>query len=146
MPTVSRFIAALCLAGVAWYASELIKGLFDEDKYFGSFTVVNVVIGLLAGWRVIGSRSGRGMAAALSNGLTGGVVLVFWGLLLHSAIRMFKVSQRGRYDGFFDAGGAVVEMMGENALLIATPVILGTLIAGSILSGILSELFSRPTA
>lgn len=143
MPTASRLIAALCLAGLAWLVSDMIKPLFEEGKDFGNFNLINLVIGALTGWQVVGSRAGRGYAAGFSNGLTGGIVLVFWGLLIHSAVRMFEISMRGRYDGFFDAFGAAVEIMGDNALLIATPAILGTLFAGSILSGLLAEFVNR---
>ena len=75
MPTAARFVAALCLAVLAWVVSEQIKPLFDEDKAFGNFNLINFVIAVAVGWQVIGSRAGRGLSAAINNGLTGGT---FW--------------------------------------------------------------------
>ncbi len=143
MPTASRVIAGLCLAALAWLVSEQIKLLFEEDKAFGNFNLINLCIGLIVGWQVVGSRAGRGMIAAINNGLTGGIVLVFWCLLGHSAVRMFELSMRNRYDGAFEALAAVFQMMAENGLMIATPVIIGTLVIGSCLSGLLAEMTSK---
>ncbi|MGH1579001.1 TrgA family protein [Planktotalea sp.] len=143
MPTAARLIAALCLAALAWLVSDMIKPLFDEDKNFGFFNLINLGLGFVLGWQVIGSRAGRGMGAAINNGLTGGVLLLFWGLLLHSAIKMFELSMRGRYDGFFDAFLAVFDMMYESAILIGTPLILTTLIVGASVTGLFAEMTSR---
>ena len=143
MPTAARFVAAICLAALAFIVSEQIKPLFDEDKAFGFFTHINVVIGLVIGWQVIGSRAGRGMMSGFNNGLTGGIILLFWGLLIHSAIRMIEISMRGRYEGAFDAVAGMFNIMSDNALLIATPLILGTLLVGAIASGLLAEITSK---
>lgn len=143
MPTASRLLAALALAALAWLVSDLIKPLFDEDKDFGNFNLINLVLGLLIGWQFIGSRAGRGLSAAINNGFTGGVVLLFWGLLSHSSVKMIELSMRKRYDGWFEAVAAVFKIMAENAVLIATPAILGTLVMGSIASGVLAELVSE---
>ncbi|MEN8891642.1 TrgA family protein [Planktotalea arctica] len=143
MPTAARITAALCLAALAWLVSDLIKPLFDEDKNFGSFNLVNFCIGFLVGWKVVGSRVGRGVGAAINNGLTGGAVALFWVLLVHSFYRMFRISMRGRYDGALDAGGAAFKIMADYALLIATPTIILTFVAGSALVGLIAELVSR---
>ena len=139
MPTAARFIAALCLAVLAWVVSEQIKPLFDEDKAFGNFNFINLAIAVVIGWQVIGSLAGRGLSAAINNGLTGGIVLVFWCLLAHSAIRMIEISMRGRYDGAFEAFAAIFEIMVENRILIGTQLIIGTLVIGSIATGVIAE-------
>ncbi len=143
MPTAARFIAALCLAVLAWVVSEQIKPLFDEDKAFGNFNLINLAFAVAIGWQVIGSRAGRGLSAAINNGLTGGVVLLFWCLLAHSAIRMFEISMQGRYGGAFEAFSAIFEMMVENGILIATPLIIGTLVIGSVASGVIAEMTNK---
>ena len=143
MPTAARFVAAICLAALAFVVSEQIKPLFDEDKAFGYFNHINVGFGLVIGWQVIGSRAGRGLMAGINNGLTGGIVLLFWGLFIHSAVRMIELSMRGRYDGALEAIAATFQMMSENALMIASPLIIGTLLLGSIGTGLLAELTSR---
>ena len=143
MPTAARVIAAFCLAALAWLVSDQIKPLFDEDKNFGNFNLINLAIGAVVGWQVIGSRAGRGTSAAINNGLTGGVLLVFWALLFHSSYKMFQVSMRGRYDGAFEAGAAIFQIMAENAILIATPLIITTLLVGSAVSGLLAEFTAK---
>lgn len=143
MPTAARVIAAFCLAALAWLVSEQIKALFDEDKAFGYFNLINTGLGFVIGWHVIGSRAGRGLSASVNNGLTGGIVLAFWALLVHSSVRMLELSMRGRYDGAMEALAAMFQLMADNALLIATPLILGTLIVGAVLSGVLAELTSK---
>jgi hypothetical protein len=143
MPTAARMISAICLAALAWVVSEQIKTLFEEDKIFGFFNMINLVLGFVIGWQVIGSRAGRGYSAAINNGLTGGVVLVFWGLFSHSGERMIELSMRNRYDGAFDAVAGMFQIMWDNAILIATPVIALMLIVGSAVSGLIAELMSK---
>lgn len=143
MPTAARLTAALCLAALAWLVSDMIKPLFEEDKNFGNFNLVNFALGFVVGWQVIGSRAGRGMGAGINNGMTGGVVLVFWGLLLHAFYKMFHVSMRGRYDGAFDAASGGFQIMTDYAILIATPLIILTIIVGSAVTGVFAEMISR---
>ena len=143
MPTAARLIAALFLAMLAWVVSEQIKPLVDEDKAFENFNLINLAFAVAIGWQVIGSRAGQGLSAAINNGLTGGVVLLFWCLLAHSAIRMFEISMQGRYGGAFEAFSAIYEMMVENWILIATPLIIGTLVIGSVASGVIAEMTNK---
>lgn len=139
MPTASRLVAAVCLAALAWMLSEMVKPLFEENKPFGNFSIINLVIGLIVGWKVIGSRAGRGMAAGINNGLTGGLVLYFWVLFLHSGYKMFQISMRGRYDGAFDAAGAVFDIMYEHATITASALVITSLIVGAALTGLIAE-------
>jgi hypothetical protein len=143
MPTAARVIAALCPAVLAWIVSEQIKELFEEDKPFGNFNLINLVLAFVVGWQVIGSRAGRGMAAAINNDLTGGIMLFLWVSLAHASIEMFERSMRNRYDGAFEALAAMFQLMAENAVLVATPLILGTLVVGSALSGFAAEFTAK---
>lgn len=121
----------------------MVKPLFEEDKQFGNFSLINFAIGLIVGWRTIGSRAGRGIAAGINNGLTGGIVLYFWVLFLHSSYKMFQVSMRGRYDGAFDAAGAALEIMYDNAIITGSVPVITTLVVGSVLSGLFAELTEK---
>lgn len=143
MPTAARLCAAVLLAALGWWVSELIKPLFLEGTAFGRFSLINAGLGLVIGWQVIGSRAGRGYSAAIGNGLTGGAVMVFWGLLLQSSYKMFENATRLRYDGAFEALAAVFQIMADNAILMATPMILGTLVVGSIAAGVVSEIVEQ---
>lgn len=146
MPTASRLVAALILAALAWLVSDMIKPLFEEGKDFGKFNLLNAVIGLCIGWMFVGRRAGLGMMPAVNNGLTGGVLLVLWGLFFQGAYKMFQLSMRGRYDGAFEALADVFQRAAEFAVIMATPPILGALVVGSILSGLGAEMVSRRTS
>ena len=50
---------------------------------------------------------------------------------------------RGRYGGAFEAFSAIFEMMVENGILIATPLIIGALVIGSVASGVIAEMTNK---
>jgi len=56
---------------------------------------------------------------------------------------MFEISMQGRYGGAFEAFSAIYEMMVENWILIATPLIIGTLVIGSVASGVIAEMTNK---
>ena len=71
MPTAPKALAAFCLAVLGYLASELVKTLVPEITNFGNFSYVNMALGALVGWIVVGKRAGRGTKEAIGNGLTG---------------------------------------------------------------------------
>ncbi len=143
MFTAPRLVAALILAFVGFVASELIKPLAPEGTQFGYFSFVNMALGALVGWFTIGTRVGRGIAAAISYGLTGTVVLIFWGLFVQSVNEMLRLALRRRYQGPFEAIVDMFRLGMEYAVMIATPQVLGTLFLGGVLAAVLAEFSSR---
>ncbi|MFU8865095.1 MAG: TrgA family protein [Rhodobacterales bacterium] len=143
MFTAPRLVAAVILAGVGYVASEMIKPLAPEGTQFGIFSLVNVALGALVGWFVIGSRIGRGMAAAISYGLTGTVVLIFWGLFTQSVNEMLRLALRRRYKGPFEAITDIFNLGIDFAVMIATPQVLGTLFLGGVLAAVLAEFSAK---
>lgn len=143
MPTAARLIAALVLAATAWVVSQTVKQYLPEGLDFGWFDYLNMALGLLVGWIVIGSRSGRGLSSAIGNGLTGAVILTFWGIFLQAANEMLQKSMNRRYDGPTEAILDIFEMCWEYVLHVVNPDVAGPLFLGGILAGILSELASR---
>ena len=77
MPNGARLIAALSMALLALVASALIMPLMPEGTDFGYFTYVNMAIGVLTGWILMGRRAGGGLVPAINNGITGMAVMVF---------------------------------------------------------------------
>ena len=65
-------MAAIGMAVLAFIVSFMVMGLplFEADTNFGWFVHVNVVVGLIVGWTVIGSRAGRSIVSAINVGLT----------------------------------------------------------------------------
>ena len=57
MPDAAKLVAALGMGVLAFIVSFMIMPLFEEETNFGWFVQVNVVVGLIVGWTVIGSRA-----------------------------------------------------------------------------------------
>ena len=143
MFTLSRLIAAILLASVGFLVSELIKPLFAQITEFGMFNMANAGLGFAVAWVVIGSRIGRGIAPAISNGITAAVVLLFWGILAQSVYQMISVSLRGHYGGLSEGLMDVLRIAVEWGAIISTPAVLGLILGGSILAALVAELASR---
>lgn len=136
MPTAARLTASACLALLAFILSGQIMPLMPEDTDFGYFTLVNIVLGILVGWVFMGRHVNFGFAASVTNGLTGVLVLVFWGLFVQGANEMIRLAMRNRYDGPFEAIFAIFEHMVEYGLVLLNPLLLATMAIGGILSGL----------
>ncbi len=143
MPTAARLVAALCLAVVAFLVSSMIINNGEEGKDYGYFTVVNLVIAVACGWKIMGKRAGRGWTAGINNGLTGVASLVFWALFVQGCYEMFRLAMRNRYDGPFEALKAIFVIGVDYGRLLLVPEILITLAVGSVLAGLATEIASR---
>lgn len=139
MPDAAKLVAALGLGFLGFVVSFMIMPLFEEDTNFGWFVYVNVVVGIITGWIVIGRRAGRGMTSAINVGLTGPVVLVFWGLFIQSCNEMVRIAMKNRYDGAFEALVDIFQIGAEWALLMTTIPIWTTLLLGGVITGVLTE-------
>jgi hypothetical protein len=139
MPTAAKLVAAICLAALGWVASEVIRPLFPDTTVFGIFNYVNVVIGALCGWFVVGSRAGRGFSAAIANGLTGGVALVFWGLFVQATNTMVADALRRHFDTPMEAVVGIFENGLEYGQKMLDPTVIVTLLVGSVVVGIIAE-------
>lgn len=139
MPTAARLTAAIILAVLAYMLSQLVKPLLPEGTNFGYFDVINVILGLAAGWFVMGPRAGRGVTHGINNGLAGVFVLLLWGVFVQACYEMFDLAMRNRYKGAFDALTAIVEIGAEYAAMIATPDIVMTSLIGALVAGLVTE-------
>lgn len=139
MPDAARLIAAICIGAMAYVVSLQIEPLMPESTDFGAFAYMNAILGIVCGWTVMGKRAGRGVTAAINNGLGGALVLVVWGLFLHSCYQMFDRAMSNWYNGFFDAMAAIFQFMAEYALIMLDPLVLFSLAAGGILAGLATE-------
>lgn len=139
MPTASRLVAALCLAVLAFIVSGQIIDQAPEGTNFGKFTYVNIGLGIICGWVIMGRRAGRGATWAINNGLTGMAALVFWGLFVQGTNEMFRLAMRHRFDGPFEAVLAIFTLGVEFGQQLLVPHIIWTLLIGGVLSGVLTE-------
>jgi len=143
MPTAPKLIATLLFGTLAFYVSDLVKPLLPPGTQFGYFSIVNLLVGALMGWRISGTRAGHSVRASLGYGLTTAAVTVFWCLLIWSGYLMVEASMRLRYDGPFEALQAMGGMMIEFTRTMATGPILGSLLVGSLFFGWLTEQVAR---
>ncbi len=143
MLTAARVVAAILMAIVAYVTSEQIKGVMDPNTGFGRFSEVSALIGLLCGYIVLGSRTGRGWVAGFNNGITTAVVVVFWGLFFQSGYFMIMNALKQRYRDFGHAFSDMLDKAVEYALVLADTNVILTLLIGSVLAGILSEMAAR---
>ncbi|SEK54456.1 hypothetical protein SAMN05443999_101633 [Roseovarius azorensis] len=143
MPTAAKLAAAAGLGMVGWIASDMIRPLMPSDTSFGWFNHVNLVLGFLCGWVVIGKRVGRGWAEAFSAGLTGTGALVVWGLFAQSFNEMLKRSLDRRYDDPIEGVTAVFELAVEFGSYLLNGPLIGFLCVGGILTGLVAEWVAR---
>ncbi len=143
MPTAARLVAAMCLMVVAFLVSTMIIANGEEGKSYGYFTYVNMGLGVVCGWVIMGKRAGRGWTAGLNNGLTGVASLVFWGLFVQGAYEMVRQAMRNRFEGPFEAVLAIFELGIGFAEQLWASEIIATLTIGAIVAGILSEIAAR---
>ncbi|MEQ5828695.1 TrgA family protein [Sulfitobacter sp. NFXS29] len=139
MPTGARLMAAISLAVLAFVLSGMVVPLMPESTDFGYFLPLNVLLGLVVGWRVMGKRAGRGVVAAINNGLAGVFVLMLWAIFLQAANEMVRLALRNRYDDPFEAIVAVFQIGAEFGVTIATLPIGVALVVGAVITGLLTE-------
>lgn len=143
MPTTGKGVAAIGMAVIAWYASEMFRPLMPDGTDFGWFNEVNVILGILAGWFVIGSRLNRGYSDGISAGLTGVAALVVWSLFLQSSNEMLRLALERRFDGPVRAIVAIFEIgVDFGSRLFHMPLMI-LLIAGGIVLGLVCEWVAR---
>tara|TARA_R110002012_G_scaffold311434_1_gene520941 strand:- start:1 stop:420 length:420 start_codon:yes stop_codon:yes gene_type:complete len=132
-------MAAISLAVLAFILSGMVVPLMPESTDFGYFLPLNIVLGLLVGWTVMGRRAGRGITAAINNGLAGVFVLILWAIFLQAANEMVRRALRNRYDHPFEAIVAIFQIGAEFGLIIATVPMAVALVVGAVISGLLTE-------
>lgn len=139
MPDAARLVAAICICIIGYILSNLVIPLMPESTSFGNFVYINAIIGVFVGWIVMGKRAGRGVAAAISNGFGGVLMLILWCLFLHSSYQMFDRAMANWYKGAFDALLAIFKFMAEYGLVLIDPLVIFAVIAGGVLSGLATE-------
>ncbi len=143
MPTAARLVAAASLALLAFIVSGQIMPLMPEGTDFGYFTYINIALGMLTGWILMGKRAGLGKTAAINNGITGVVAMLFWGLFVQGCYEMIQQAMRRHYDGPFEALLAIIKIGTEFGMTILVPQVIATLLIGGVLAGFATEFAAR---
>lgn len=135
MPTAARLVAACCLALLALTVSYQIMARMPTNTDFGIFVPVNIGLGVVCGWVVMGRNPESSFSGALNNGVAGAAVLVFWGLAAQGGYEMFRQAMNHRYHGLMDAIYGIIELSAKYAQVLLAPEIIATLLVGGILAG-----------
>ncbi len=139
MPSAAKLVAAIGLAILAFIVSGMIIPLLPENTDVGYFPFINIILGVLCGWFVMGKRAGRGVTAAINNGFTGMVSLVFWALFVQGCYEMIRLAMRNRYSDAFESIIAIFKIMIEHGMILMDVWIIVTLIVGGVITGLLTE-------
>lgn len=143
MPTAAKLVAAVLFAIVGWVAANAHVPALGAAANVGYFRELAGLLGVVIGWKVMGAAAGRGYREAVGSGLKTAIVLVFFALLFFSIYTMVGLSMRRVYDGPVDAVLAVFGLMMDQAKAMLTPWVLGSLIAGGVIGGLITERISR---
>ena len=146
MPTSYRLVSALLYGALAWVVSGMVMEVITaetERQNFGYFQMVNIAIGILVGWIIVGKRLGSDYVTAMGIGFTGMLTLVFWCLFAHAFAEMLRLSLARRFDGPIEALVSVFKLGIDYADFLAHGPILVVMIAGGMLAGVIAEFVKR---
>lgn len=139
MPDRAKVFGALCLCAMAYILSEMVKPQFLEGTNFGYFTYVNMLLGVVVGWMLLGRRAGLGLVPAINNGITSIVSLIILAVATQGINEMLRLAMRNRYDSPFEAVLSIVPLGLEFVVKVSTISFWGTALIGGILSGLIVE-------
>ncbi len=143
MPTAAKLIGALLFFGIGWVAALFVLDTFPEEMVATYFPLTIALLGFWQGWMVSGGNAGKGMNAAIGNGLRTSVQMAFFGLAIFALRTMFLRASNLRYDGAGEATVATLEIFLEYLIQSLTVPIWGTLIVGGMVAGAIVEAVSR---
>lgn len=150
MPTPAKLVAAVLFAALAWWVGEtIVRVALPEGVRAGWLREMLAAGGLVVGWRTIGGeatgrmRRGTTTPRAITVGIAAAAQLLVLGLVLHSFGRMIANSLDGKYTEIGRAWTAWMTFLWQDVVLVADPVVLGTLFAGAALVGLLAGMVGR---
>jgi len=139
MPTISKLIAAVAFATVAFFSAQAFMPTQPEGTQFGQFLPMSAFIGAICGWMVMGAQSGAGYRAALGGGIKTVVVTVIWALIVFCIVLMVRKAFKKRYDSPMEAIVDIFALALEQLQYMLDGPFLATLLIGGALGGLVSE-------
>jgi len=143
MPTAARLAAALFLALTALATAYMIEPSIPKYLGRGRLYEISAGLALVVGWFPMGKRAGGGFFAGIANGITGGVILVFWALFTFGFTRMWTLAFRKKYDTIMDAFTGFTSEALTYATYFQDLTVLATVIIGSVVTGIIADVAAR---
>lgn len=143
MPTAAKAVAALSLVATGYILSGLVKAEMPEITNWGWFLPLNLTLGAICGWVMIGNRVGRGVNFIISAGVSASVMMVVWALFLQAGNEALRLALRRRFDGIFEFIAGLFDAMLEFGAAMATVEFVVVMLVGGIVSGILAEIAGK---
>lgn len=143
MPTGAKLVGAVVFFAIGWVAALQVLTTLPEGTPATWFAPTIALIGLWQGWAVAGKGAGRGWSVGLGNGLRTSIQIAFLGLVLFALRTMFTRSMNLRYDGFFEALFAAMDLFIEYFLQSLIVPVWGVLLIGGMIGGLLCESAAR---
>lgn len=143
MPTAGRLAGALAFLIYGWYVGGLLGPFFPEGKPPGFLIPLCIFIGIICGWKVVGSRAKRGYQAAIGNGLTGAFAFSFWVIFIVSFNQMIQKALRRLYDGPMEGIVDIFALMVDLSRMLLDVNLIVTIFVGGIIGGLITEYFAK---
>jgi len=143
MPTAAKLVGAICLAVLGWFVADLIKPHLPEGTQVGLFSPISAAWGFVVGWGFTGKRLGDGTGTAVGIGMGSIFLLGFWVLLSFAGYEMIRLSTRLRYDGPVEALQDMFQIGVDYLWVAATPEVIGTLLAGGLVTGVITAFVAK---
>lgn len=138
MPTAARLVGAITFPFLAFVLSTMIIPLLPEGTRIGSFWILNCLVAMVFGWRMMGVRATKTFVESLTGGITTAVTIYCVALFLHSGYKMILLSMRKIYAGPVEAVKAVFGIGFDWTMNFATVGTISTLIIGGMICGWMS--------
>lgn len=143
MPTAAKLFAALAFALLAFFAADIVKPHLPEGTQFGNFSFYCALVGLVAGWRVMGPAAGKGWWPSANAGVRTAAATVAIALLIFSIYQMLVLAFRRAYDGPMEAVVGIFSVGVDYFVHLLAWDVLAVLIIGGALAGMMSEWAAR---
>lgn len=143
MPTAGRLAAAIAFFIYGWYHALAATPFFAEGIAPTFLLPLSIIVSILCGWRVVGSRVGGGYVNAVGHGLTGAFAYSIWMIFLISFEEMVSRSLRLLYDGPMEALVGVFDLMLRLSIRMADLNLILSVAIGGIICGLFSEFFAK---
>ena len=139
MPTMGKFVAAICMVASAWFISGMFKATLPEGTQTGLLAPINMVIAAILGWFMVGRRAGNGVKAAFGISITCLLATTFWCLMFWALYEMIVNATRLRYKGPMEGITDMMSIAIEHGARLGDGQILGTYVIAMFVVAILPE-------
>ncbi|MDP5084306.1 MAG: TrgA family protein [Yoonia sp.] len=143
MPTAGRLAGAVIFGLFGWYMAGISIPFFPEGVAPRYWIPAAAAISLFIGWKVCGSRAGRGYNPAVAVGLTAAFMMGFSLVFVLAFNQMIKNAMRLRYDGPMEAVVDTFSQMVKFASYFNDIPLIATLLIGGILCAWFTEYFGK---